>query len=287
MIDGHVHLVPGRYGAEELLGWMDRDGVGAAVLLAELSAGLPGAGGAQMALARRIFGGRAAWLGRPSYRRVVRGGTRIRWGGRERVLLLPPDNGSVARASSWSPERLWYFPTVRSASELRAASALGRVRGVKVHAWWHGVALGEQDGLWDLCAEGGWPVLIHLGGEARTGRSALEVARRRPEVRYILAHGGLPYIRESARAAAELPNVWLDTSGPLLDDGVLRGLIRRPGPGRLIFGSDAPTGLWSEEGGISWSGLRARYEGLLSGGAREAVLEGNLTGLVSRAGERH
>lgn len=283
IIDAHVHLVPGRFSAGDLVGWMDRDGIDRAVLLPEISRGLPPSGEGRLGLARWVFQRGPACLGRIGYRRVVRGDT-IRWGGETREVIVPPDNTAAASAVLAFPDRLLYFPAVRSGAELAQAAGLAPVAGVKVHAWWHRVRLAELGEVYETAAERGWPVLIHLGGDGPTGRDVFGLVRRFARTTFILAHAGLPWFSRAARAAATHGNVYLDTSGPMVDDRLLARLAVRPGHGKLVFGTDAPAGMWAPDAGISWSATVARYRRLFaSEGARQQVLGGNLVSVLPKA----
>ena len=108
------------------------------------------------------------------------------------------------------------------------------------------------DPVMEKAAEYNVPVLHHAwylnpcafsaaGLERQKGRSEphdiAHLARRFPEVRIIMAHMegcGLRGIID----IAELPNVWIDTSGSLPFTGTLEYAIKELGSQRILFGSD-------------------------------------------------
>ena len=100
------------------------------------------------------------------------------------------------------------------------------------------------------------------------------VARFR-DVRFIVAHAGAQYFEQAVVLAESCPNVWLDTSSYFLTPAKLRRLIRRPGPGKLVFGSDVP--VMALDPGDALAKITALP---LSAPEREAVLGGNLTAIL-------
>ena len=92
------------------------------------------------------------------------------------------------------------------------------------------------------------PVLQHIwqhrrrdwpGQEASDATELCTLARRHPEVAFILAHigGGGDWLH-SLRAAADVPNVYVDLSGSGVDGGMLEACIESVGVNRLLWGSD-------------------------------------------------
>lgn len=99
-----------------------------------------------------------------------------------------------------------------------------------------------------LARERGVPVLQHVwqnrrhdwpGQEASDARELCTLARRHPEVAFILAHigGGGDWLH-SLHEIADVPNVYVDLSGSGVDGGMLEGCIAVAGVSRLLWGTD-------------------------------------------------
>src|SRR6266853_2538210 len=92
------------------------------------------------------------------------------------------------------------------------------------------------------------PVLQHIwqhrrrdwpGQEASDAVELCTLARRHPDVAFILAHigGGGDWLH-SLCAVADVPNVYVDLSGSGVDGGMLEACIASVGVNRLVWGSD-------------------------------------------------
>jgi predicted TIM-barrel fold metal-dependent hydrolase len=99
-----------------------------------------------------------------------------------------------------------------------------------------------------LARERGVPVLQHIwqhrrrdwpGQEASDAGELGTLARRHPDVPFILAHigGGGDWLH-SLHAVAEVPNVYVDLSGSGVDGGMLEACIQTVGVSRLLWGTD-------------------------------------------------
>jgi predicted TIM-barrel fold metal-dependent hydrolase len=100
--------------------------------------------------------------------------------------------------------------------------ALARERRVPVlqHVWQHR----RRD----------WP-----GQEASDAVELCTLARRHPDVAFILAHigGGGDWLH-SLRAVADVANVYVDLSGSGVDGGMLEACVEAAGVSRLLWGTD-------------------------------------------------
>lgn len=97
-----------------------------------------------------------------------------------------------------------------------------------------------------LCAERRAPVLFHAGrGIPRLGEAVVDLARRYPDARLILAHAGISDLGWIGPAAAELGNLFFDTSWWQVGD--LLSLYASVPPGRILYASDLPygSGMWA------------------------------------------
>jgi len=92
------------------------------------------------------------------------------------------------------------------------------------------------------------PVLQHIwqhrrgdrpGQEASDAGELCTLARRHPDVAFILAHigGGGDWLH-SLHAVADVPNVYVDLSGSGVDGGMLEACLASAGVNRLLWGSD-------------------------------------------------
>jgi uncharacterized protein len=92
------------------------------------------------------------------------------------------------------------------------------------------------------------PVLQHIwqhrrhdwpGQEASDAVELCALARRHPDVAFLLAHiaGGGDWLH-SLRAVREIPNVYVDLSGSGVDGGMLEACLEGVGVNRLLWGTD-------------------------------------------------
>ena len=100
----------------------------------------------------------------------------------------------------------------------------------------------------ELAAERRVPILQHIwqhrrhdwpGQEASDAVELATLARRHPDVAFILAHicGGGDWLH-SLHAVRELPNVYVDLSGSGVDGGMLEACVESAGVARLLWGTD-------------------------------------------------
>ena len=102
----------------------------------------------------------------------------------------------------------------------------------------------------ERCIDLGVPILMHaahltapeaLAQQPRvsSGEHFVEVARRYPEAMLICAHiGGGGDWEWQLKALREVPNVYLDTSGSVIDQGMIERCVRELGAHRVLFGTD-------------------------------------------------
>ena len=129
-----------------------------------------------------------------------------------------------------------------------------------------------------LCAERRAPVLFHAGrGIPRLGEAVVELARRYPGARLILAHAGISDLSWIGPAASELDNLFFDTSWWQVGD--LLSLYSSVPPGRILYASDLPYGSGMFAGFAmlrcaSAVGLDGDALAGIAGGSLERVLAG-------------
>jgi predicted TIM-barrel fold metal-dependent hydrolase len=133
-------------------------------------------------------------------------------------------------------------PHIEAAAEARRALDAG-ARGIKLHPRAEEFTLDHpQVGkLFAMAEERGVPILIHAGrGIPALGKHVVQHAERHPGARVILAHAAICDLAWIWRRAAELPNLYFDTSW--WNPADLIALFSLVPPGQVLYGSDAPYG---------------------------------------------
>lgn len=146
-----------------------------------------------------------------------------------------------------------FFPEHGAGSYVESALDAG-ARIFKVHVQVGGFHPGDPllNEVWGMLQDSGVPVLIHCGsgpaaGEFTGPEPMLEVLRRFPRLRLIIAHMGAPEYSEFLDIAAEFDGVYLDTTMNFTDffeeqdpfPAAEYGRLRDFGH-RILFGSDFP-----------------------------------------------
>ncbi len=155
-------------------------------------------------------------------------------------------NDRVIAEAAASDGRLVPFcrvnPHMDAAAEARRALDAG-ARGIKLHPRAEQFTLDHlQVGeLFAIAEERGVPMLIHAGrGIPALGRHVVQHAERHPGANVILAHAAICDLAWIWRRAAELPNLYFDTSW--WNPADLIALFSLVPPGQVLYGSDAPYG---------------------------------------------
>jgi predicted TIM-barrel fold metal-dependent hydrolase len=159
----------------------------------------------------------------------------------------PPANEAVAAAVEQAGGRLRWLCRVDpkaagAVAELERCLAAG-ASGLKLHPRSDEFGLPHPvvDELVARCAEDRRPVLFHAGrGIPKLGEGAAALARRHPGTPIILAHAGISDLGLLAAAAAELSNLYFDTSWWHCSD-LLQLLVTVPA-GQVLYASDMPYG---------------------------------------------
>ena len=117
-------------------------------------------------------------------------------------------------------------------------------RGLKVHANAQG-EIPENDPryfrFYEFANERKLPILFHAWCPWEIDRAA-DVARRYPDAKVILGHGGVTFGRDNAVAACKkYDNVFCDTTISSACDGVVEELVDQVGEDRVLYGSDMPS----------------------------------------------
>jgi len=171
--------------------------------------------------------------------------------------ICPPDvcaavrnregNALIARAVAAHPDRFVGCAVANpwsgqgAVAELRHAFE-GGMRVLFLHPPVQGFQLSDPlvDPLIAVAQEHRAPVYAHTGTPVCAEPFQLAaLARRHPEVRFIMGHMGFAdFWYDAVPAAATSENIWLETS--LMDGGTIADAAERLGVERLVFGSAAP-----------------------------------------------
>jgi uncharacterized protein len=175
--------------------------------------------------------------------------------GHQRALVFPmhepdgypPANDAVLAAAAASGGRL--VPLARisphhddALNEARRCVAAG-ARGFKLHPRSDAFGLPHPavEAVVALAHEHGMPVLFHAGrGIPHLGEAVVDLARRYPDAKLILAHAGISDLGWIARDAATLPNLLFDTAWWMVADQLQ--LYATIPPGQILYASDMPYG---------------------------------------------
>ena len=120
-----------------------------------------------------------------------------------------------------------------------------RFLGVKLHPLLDGYHPNDPivHPLYELLVERDLPVLIHSGHPIFTLPWSIEEAVVNfPQAKVVLGHmghGNIVYINAAIDVAERNPNVYLETSGMPMHTKIEEA-VRRVGPDRVLYGSDAP-----------------------------------------------
>jgi uncharacterized protein len=161
-------------------------------------------------------------------------------------------NCEVIAANQAHPDRILPYvthnphcpwePTLAQAEALRAQ---GRLYGFKQHTDVHGAAATHPGyvPLYEYANAYGLPVLNHLWNGSLGGESALlGLSRRYPSMSLIVAHshGDWPGTRNFVESALRRDNIYLDMAGSVVVPGMLKWMVEKLGPERVLFGTDIP-----------------------------------------------
>jgi hypothetical protein len=165
------------------------------------------------------------------------------------VCMIP--NGIVREAVQRYPDQLIGFVWVNPHEGQKAVDEVKRAinnwgfQGIKLHPLFH--AFIPSDGvvlpIMELAREFKIPVFFHTGHPPFSLPWQIgEVAEIFPDVPIIMGHMGHGhgcYIQGTIMTAKKYPNLYLETSGMPMHTKI-REAVEELGPGRVMYGSDAP-----------------------------------------------
>lgn len=133
------------------------------------------------------------------------------------------------------------------------------LRGIKLQPPLQKFDLGDERlfPVFDLARACGLVVTVHMGfdptypDKPAGPEHLVKIMRNFPGLKFVAAHlGGLKMAREVLDVLAGKVDVYMDTAycaDPWLDRGLFREIIRRHGADKILFGSDFPWHLPSQE----------------------------------------
>lgn len=158
----------------------------------------------------------------------------------------PPANDMVIAEAERSDGRLTPYarldPEDQPLAEAERALDAGAA-GIKLHPRGEAFDLDHPalQPVFALAGERTLPVLVHAGrGIPALGEVAVGLCERHPGLRLILAHAAITDLAWIWKSAADLPNLFFDTSWWSASD--LYALWSLVPPGQVLFASDAPYG---------------------------------------------
>lgn len=174
----------------------------------------------------------------------------------------------------------WVTPGLIEPCEVERLLDLG-FRGLKFHptAGRYPADSSALHPYLEICQTRSVPALFHCASDQFSGASLFgSVAASFPGVKLILAHMNLGGLAEEAIAVAERhTNVYLDTSWAAPDS--VAEAIRRVGPSKIVYGTDAPLG---GPGHYKMDKVRGFVEAALSPSDRAGVFYENAARLFRR-----
>jgi len=208
------------------------------------------------------------------------------------VISSTKANAEMLDAVSRFPDRLVGFVLVNPRYPDEMTSTLDwcfenpAVKGIgEVHPTsyqhWYPVTGPAYEPAWEFAARRNVPVLIHSGPTSEASRCSPtmigEVARRHPGFPILIGHCGAydswSMLDEAIDVALAEEQVYLEISAMARFYGVLEYIVKRLGPDKVVFGSDAPFHDWTAEiAHVACAKLSDRQKAKIFGGTMRALL---------------
>jgi uncharacterized protein len=265
VIDIHAHLETRMLDIPRMVEQLDASGIDRVVLIPAMNDPLPHTPERLLAFMRRLIRGPMHPIARAINAATITKSGDLKLGKQTFAIYRRPDNETVARAIREHPARFhgWLFlnPLAGDGPEDidRWRETPGFV-GVKLHPHWHGWPIAGALPIAQRCEELGLPILIHLGFAERGAWQVL--TERCPKLRVLFAHCGMPHFDRMWREIKDDPRLWVDVSSPYLDEALVRDAVKVLGPDRVCYGTDAPYGFHTDDGGYDYNAIKGWVERL-------------------------
>lgn len=183
------------------------------------------------------------------------------------VLVNPRYPDEITKTLEWCFEN----PGVRGIGEVHATS----------YQHWYPITGPAYEPAWEFAAQRNVPVLIHSGPTSEGARCSPtmigEVARRHPGFPILIGHCGAYdswlMLDEAIDVALEYDQVYLEICAMGRFYGVLEHIVRRLGPDKVVFGTDAPFHDWTAEvAHVACAKLSDEQKAKIFGGTMRALL---------------
>ena len=286
VIDVHAHLEERMLDVPAMIAQMDARGIDKVALIPTMLDPLPATPELLLAALRKLIMSRAHPLAKTLNDLTLTRDGDLRLGRKIYKIYARPDNETVARAIALHPDRFlgWIFLNPRAGAgldELERWRTTPGFLGVKLHPHWHGWDMEAALPIARRCEELGIAILVHLGfGERGVWKVLADAC---PRLKIIFAHAGIPHWPRMWNEVRDDPRLWVDVSGPFLDEKLVRTAIAALGPERVMYGTDAPYGFHDASGAYDYGAIKGWVERLpVPAEGVDRVLGGNAFGLLDR-----
>ena len=209
------------------------------------------------------------------------------------VLGSGDANGDTIAAALAFPDRLYGFHLVNPRypqlmlANLEKSFANPQMRGIgEVHptSYQHDYPVTGPNyrPAWEFAEARRLPVLIHSGPRSESGRCRPAdlgvVAADHPGMNVLIGHAGgydsFEMLDEAIEVARRLGNVYLEICAMGRHYGALEYMVARLGPGKIVYGSDAPFHDWSAEiAHVAFAKISDENKEAIFGGTMARLLE--------------
>jgi predicted TIM-barrel fold metal-dependent hydrolase len=247
IVDAHYHLEEQMETVEALLEQMQKYGVKRVALIPKINEPFQ-----IKPFPKKVSGllppllmSRLRFLGLLLYNSTVTSDGKLSTLGTKYLLYHKPDNAYIQHVIQEHPNKFfgWIFinpKTMDSMKEVeRWVGGQGWI-GVKTHPFWHSYPVKMLDDVAAFCEEKNMPILMHLGGDQKSGDYRY-LPERHPRLRIIYAHAATPYFREVWNYAKKKENIYVDLSSLVFtNQGVISTAIDTIGSEKCLYGTDGP-----------------------------------------------
>jgi len=247
IVDAHYHLEEQMETVEALLEQMQKHGVNRVALIPKMNEPfhlkpIPKKAGE---LLPRLLMSRLRVLGLLLYNSTVTSDGKLSTLGTKYLLYHKPDNTYIDRVIQENTDTFfgWIFINPKTMDSIEEVERwIGRQGwiGVKTHPFWHSYPLDKLDDVAALCQEKGLPILMHLGGDRKTGDFRY-LPERHPGLKIIYAHAAVPYYREVWAYIKNKENIFVDLSSSVyMNEEILTDVTNSLGYKKCLYGTDGP-----------------------------------------------
>ncbi len=255
LIDSHYHVLMENFNAEDTVSWMDRDGIDKVALIAQTNGYSESDIHALEGKFCRAIEGKRLLL--PLYEKIMANFTTkgVNVAGHTMPIYFRPDNAPVFAAAEQYPDRFFAYitlnPDLQTKEEIHAELSKYADShvfcGVKTHSLYFQYNAKKLEPIAKQMRIYHKPILIHMGFDDK--KSILKLAKKYPDVNFVLAHTAFPYFNLIWKDLAKYPNLYVDISnGTYVDSDMAREAADILGPDHLIYGSDGPYGSMKADG---------------------------------------